>query len=440
MKNSNKNRIDKIKVVKSSFTSNNITLYAGINALSKFFNRKKITRQLGKLFPTTLYNSTKFATIQILMSIIMASLCGVNRISKISNFTQDPLIKLNLRLQKAINENAISKALKKLGQKGARTLQKYLIGYNSKVLNDSKLEHITMDADSTVSIVYGNQEGAAKGYNTEKKGANSYHALLLFVSELKLLYNTWFRTGSAHTANGIVELLKETYYSLPKSVKSVFFRADSGFFGGKLLDLLEFFGWDYLIKVKLKNLKQLLLKQTWTPVVGQKDVCICEFEYTTSSWEGKKRKLKAIRTIKEYAIREYFGKIERVPVYQYACYVSSYNNKNAAELHELYKPRSTSETWIEQVKSQLFAGKTTTDNFWANDILWQLNCFAYNLSVQIRNKHKEIRKQEHTTFREWFILVPARIVKSGNQVELKLYKDYYWKSKWAEFEEFINVA
>ncbi len=29
---------------------------------------------------------------------------------------------------------------------------------------------------------------------------------------------------------------------------------DSSFFSGKLFDFLEFFGWDYLVKVKLKNL------------------------------------------------------------------------------------------------------------------------------------------------------------------------------------------
>ena len=68
----------------------------------------------------------------------------------------------------------------------------------------------------------------------------------------------------------------------------------------------------------------------------------------------------------------------------------------AVALHELYKQRSTSEfwderdqyktcfdwrakkqnlqskTWIEQVKGHAMAGGTITDDFWANDILWQL--------------------------------------------------------------------
>ena len=440
MKNSNKKTIGKLKVVKSSFTGGNITMYSGINVVAKFLKRQKISQTLNKLFPTTWYNATKFGTIQILMSIIFASLAGVNRISRIANFTQDPLIKVNLRLQKAINVNAISDSLKKLGQHGARLLQKYLLSYKSNILENSGLDSITLDADSTVSIVYGNQEGAEKGYNSKKKGAKSYHPLLVFVSELRILYNTWFRAGAAHTANGITDFLKETRASLPKTIKNVFFRADSGYFGGQLLDWLEESGWDYLIKVKLKNLKSLLQSQSWTSVEGQDDVWICEFDYTTKSWNGKVRKFKAIRTIKEYEERDYFGKIELLPVYQYACYTSSYNEKDAIGLHQLYKQRSTSETWIEEVKSQLLAGRTLTDDFWANDILWQLSCFAYNVSVIMRNKHKRFNRQEHKTFRDWFILVPAKLVSSGNSQEIKLYEKYYCKSNWLEFETFLNAT
>ena len=44
--------------------------------------------------------------------------------------------------------------------------------------------------DSTVSGVYGSQEGSAKGYNPVKKGQRSYHNLLCFASEIKLVLNS----------------------------------------------------------------------------------------------------------------------------------------------------------------------------------------------------------------------------------------------------------
>jgi len=440
MKNTTKFISSKIKSIKHSFTGGNITMYSGINVVAKFLKKDKTIKTISKLFPTKKENATKFTKFQVIMAITFASMSGVNRIKKIANFTQDPLIQANLGLQKALNENVISDTLKKMGQKGARSLEEALLRKNSIFLKNSGITHITFDGDSTVSMTSGNQEGAKKGFNSTKKGAKSYHPQLLFESNTKILYNTWFRSGDAYTSNGMSEFLKETQASLPNTIENVFFRADSGYFGGALLETLEDFGWDYLIKVKLKNLVNILEKQTWTIVSGKIDTAICEFDYTTKSWNGKYRKLKAIRTVKEYVQRDFMGEKQIIPIYQYACYISSYEEKDAVELHDLYKQRSTSETWIEQVKSQLLAGKTLTDNFWANDILWQLNCLAYNISVIMRSKHKKFKSQEHQTFMEWFIIVPGKIISGGHSKEIKIYENYYCKSNWLEFDKLLDAA
>jgi len=230
MKNTKKKLKNQSKVVKSSFTGSNITKYSGLNTVAKYMNRQHIVKFISTSFPTEWHNATKFGVNQVLMAITLASISGINRIYRIAVFSGDGLVKALLKLDTAINENAISATLKNLGQSGARKLQKLLLSKNSGWLRGSGLTSITLDADSTVKSVCGNQEGAAKGFNTTKKGAKSYHPLLVFVSEMKLLYHTWFRTGSAYTANGVVEFLKEVQSSLPRNVSKVFFRADSGFF------------------------------------------------------------------------------------------------------------------------------------------------------------------------------------------------------------------
>jgi len=255
---------------------------------------------------------------------------------------------------------------------------------------------------------------------------------------MKLLYHTWFRKGSAYTANGVVEFLKEVQSSLPRNIRKVFFRADSGFFSGDLFDLLEAYSWDYLVKVKLKNLEYLLKSQNWTDVESVRDVAICEFSYRAKSWQ-RSRVLKAMRSVKEYVEVSYLGEKKTVPVYQYVCYISSYN-MDAIELHEFYKQRSTSETWIEQVKGHAMAGGTITDDFWANDILWQLSVFGYNISVMMRQKKDKFKKQEHRSFIDWFISVPAKITRSGHQIELKMYEHHFYKDAWEEFDRLIEAA
>jgi len=438
MKNTKKKLNSQSKIVKASFTGSNITKYSGLNTVAKYMNRQNIVKVFGKSFPTVWHNATKFGVNQILIAITLSSISGISRICKIAAFSGDGLVKALLKLDKAINENAISATLKNLGQSGARKMQMLLLSKNARWLHESGLESITLDADSTVKSVCGNQEGAAKGFNTTKKGAKSYHPLLIFASEIKLLYHTWFRTGSAYTANGIVDLLKEVKASLPKNIVKVFFRADSGFFSGGLFDLLESFNWDYLVKVKLKNLEKLLQLQTWLEIKDKKDVAICEFIYTAKGW-SKPRMLKAMRSVKEYVQVSYLGQKQIVPVYQYVCYASGYD-MTAIELNELYKQRSTSETWIEQVKGHTMAGSTLTEDFWANDILWQLSVLAYNISVMMRQKKNKFKQQEHRSFIDWFIAVPAKITISGHQIELKMYEHHFYKDAWEELDRLIEAA
>ena len=255
MKNTKKKSTFKTKTVKHSFTGNNITKYAGFSPIMKNLNRQHLGKQINEMFPTEMFNATKFTIVQVVMTVILSSMAGVNRIKKISNFTLDPLVMSLLGLKNRINENAISAIFKNLGQKGANTLQNFCLNKIKGFIEKTRIECLTIDCDSTVFTVYGNQQGAQKGYNPHKKGAKSYHPLIAFGSELKVVVNSWFRCGSAYTSNGISEFMKQTLKAIPKGVKNIFFRADSGFFQGELFDFLELNQIHYLVKVKLKNLE-----------------------------------------------------------------------------------------------------------------------------------------------------------------------------------------
>ena len=120
MKNTNKKLKGQSRVVKYSFSGNNITKYSGLNTVAKYMNKQGIIKSISTLFPTEWHSATKFGVTQILISVAMSSFCGIKRICKIASFTGDGLVRALLKLDKAINENAISATLKKLGQSRAR--------------------------------------------------------------------------------------------------------------------------------------------------------------------------------------------------------------------------------------------------------------------------------------------------------------------------------
>lgn len=433
MKDKRKNQRIKPEKIDYSFTSKRLTMYSGLAPLFKFFDKVRLFDELDKHFQTPTSNAKKYENSQLMLAVIAASMCGVSHLSKIAVFTADVLVKSLLGLPNGINKDVISTRFKALGQSGARLLEELNGQRLYRQIKKLDLKELVLDADSTVKTVYGNQGGASVGYNPHKRGAKSYHPMLLFLSEPKWVVNTWFRPGSTYTSNGIVEFLKQSSAYLPEAV-NIFFRADSGFFMGALFDWLEEKGWDYLVKVKLKNLKELLAKQKWCSAGGHPGFWVCEFSYQCKDWK-KPRQFKAVRWIDKHEKKIFFGQVEWVPVYKYACYCTN-QEIDAWAAHECYKQRSTSENWIEQVKNHLLAGMTLTDDFWANDILWQLSVLAYNLSVMVRQKDDQLHRQEHRTFRDWFIRVPSEFFGS-RKPNLRLYEYYLFKEQWLTFTDSI---
>ncbi|HOA81970.1 MAG TPA: IS1380 family transposase [Defluviitaleaceae bacterium] len=429
-------RFESVKT-QSSFSAERLTQYGGLSVLFKFIEKCDIPSLFDDLFPTFKHNATKYSTTQVLLSFLCSALCGVKRISNIETFTKDVLIKTILGLKKHIDEDTLSKRISSLGQKGAILLHERLLTFNKSYLDSLSLQRITLDLDSTEQTVYGHQDGAAKGYNPHKKGANSYHPILCYVSEVKYLVNSWFRTGSAYTANGVVDFVRQTLETLPDKVTSVFLRADSGFFNGALFDLLEQKGHTYLVKVKLKNLKDLLKQQSWSTLPCNANMSVSKFEYKAKSWTTT-RTLHAVRVIVGYVEVDNFGKIERVAQYKYFCYCSNLPFASGEILHEIYGQRAESENWIEQTKNHLLAGQTRMQNFNGNDILWQLSVLAYNISIMMRYATcKKSWREEYKTFRDWFVKIPAKVVSSARNIYVKMAKYYHAAQRWSKLEQLI---
>ena len=437
-KSTKKLRYKATKVGKN-FTSEKLTSYSGLTVINDYVNHLGILKRLDHVFPTVTKNATKNLNVQIFSAILFASLCGVNRLSRIEKFTEDPLVGKLLGLKQGLDDSNIKTRLLQLGQSGANTLLETSLSFAGEWVKKCGLSRITIDCDSTEQTVYGHQAGAAKGYNPKNKGKLSYHPLVCFLSEMKMVLNSWFRTGSAYTSNGVTDFMRQTLASLPATVQKVFFRADSGFFNGQLFDLLEENGHEYLVKAKLTNtIKQRLSEQIWKEIDGH--TAVCEFAYQAHGWSTA-RKMYAVRIVKEFVEKDFFGKVESIPVYEYFCYCTNLKGLTTLKIHALYGERAESENWIENTKNQLCAGQTITNDFHVNDILWQLSVMAYNISVLMRyDSDWKTWKQEPKSFREWFIAVPGKVVTNARKTTVKMSKHYIFAKQWVRLADKIPIA
>ena len=150
------------------------------------------------------------------------------------------------------------------------------------------------------------------------------------------------------------------------------------------------------------------------------------------TWDVE-RQFYGVRKIDKYEVNEFLGKTILIPVYVYSCFCSNLN-ENSKSVYKRYRERSTSETWIEEVKSQAMAGSTLTNSFYANEILWILGCMAYNIGVMVRSKSKGKDTREHKTFKDLFVVVPGKFVNISGKLKLKIYENYYYRDEWEATE------
>jgi|GEM_PF-4529853 len=73
------------------------------------------------------------------------------------------------------------------------------------------------------AILYGEQEGAKKGYNPRKPGYPSHRPIFAFLAELKIVVNPWLRPGNVADLTGLDQFLKETLAKMPPRISPILF-------------------------------------------------------------------------------------------------------------------------------------------------------------------------------------------------------------------------
>jgi hypothetical protein len=286
-----------------------------------------------------------------------------------------------------------------------------------------------IDVDSTEKTAYGKQQGVKKGYNPFRKGKASYHPILAFCAETKEILQGWLRSGDAYTSNGIVEFTKQLLAHLPKR-QTILFRGDSGFFNGNLFDLLDRFGHGYLVKVKLKGLKELLFAQTWELVPGQPGWEQCVFWHQCGNWMSARRFV-ALRQERKNEKVSGNAQLFEVKEYDFFCYVTT-EELTCWQIHKSYGARATCETWIEESKNQMALGQIKMDDFWGSSAIFQCSILAYNTVrwMALCSGDRQLIRWEPSTIRTFLIRVAGKLRTGSNQLGLNTPTNHLHPRHW----------
>lgn len=424
-----------VKKIQIGFTAQNLTNVSGIYPVLVFMNKLGLNKIIDTHFPGQNHVNVGIGFSQIIYGIICGIIGGANRMRKIETLTADPLFKNALSLKGRIPDSTIQSRIENIKAKEAYEMNEINGILSRKVHKKIKVRREIVDCDSTVKTVYGNQEGAEVGYNPEKQGRKSYHALLAFLGSTHECLLSYLRPGNAYTANNGSEFIRHIAGIIYQSFKKLVFRMDSGFFDGAIMDAIEEIpNALFLIKVKMRNLLEFLSKRRWLPVRNRESWEQTEFIYRAHGWEKPRRIVAVRKLIRIEKDNLLFEKL----VYEYFCYCTNLR-LSPYKAHQFYGDRGNCENWIEAIKNQMFAGMILTKSFWVNDFLWNCSVLAYNVSIWLRYlADRKSYREEPETFRLWFVKSAGKVLHGHNQLRLELSECFLEKERWSYFNNRIN--
>src|SRR5678815_4039059 len=184
-------------------------------------------------------------------------IAGVQRISKSNKLQYDGFFLSLLGLDTLPDESSIRRFLKRLSPGAIRQLVCLHDRLRQELISlPSPRSSLTFHLDSVVLTLWGKQQGARLGYNPKARGRRSYHPILCFEEHGQEFWHGSLRPGDAASNTGARFFVKRCLEKVPSHIARSRIRllADSGYFGGKLVDDLDEAGCGYVIVAsKVKN-------------------------------------------------------------------------------------------------------------------------------------------------------------------------------------------
>ena len=417
---------------KIEFLANNLTSYAGLYPVINYTEKSGIFQ----LISDNLYfdnASTEAIKMKHIKTMMALGIIGADKLSRVDLLKNDSIMREGFGVNVTNAEN-VSRFLGNFSFKTTQMLRNINFLVFKKILKASKLKRITIDIDSTVENVEGNQEGAMKGYNPKKHGNKCYNGLMSFCAELKSFITGFQRSGNTYTSNGTAEMIKEIIAVLKDDVEDIVFRMDSGYFSEEIIEVIELAGYHYLIKAKHYGTFPALAYANDEEIVWEKyddEKHVSSRMFKPDAWSKKRnfiitRKKKDEKKITQQKMFEY-------DEYDHDFYVTNIEIK-ANEAVDFYKKRGTCENYIKESKYDMNVGTMILKSFWANEAIFQIQMLVYNLFLIFKQEHLSENEywQQIKTFRLKYIFVAAKIVKTGRQTIMKISKDYRYKEVFLE--------
>jgi len=431
-----------IPEIRVRFQQKTYTSRAGVKPLTRFANWFGM-RELVEGHLDLPKKKRKYSSADLICAHLALRCAGIKRISQSDEIAQDPLVLELAGLEEFPSQDTLYDTLHRfapgeemLDDEGVRRLSSLWSMHEAFVGRffakspqwQRKVRRaVTIDIDSHVQVVYGEQQGARKGYNPRKAGRLSYHPLVATLSELRMPLAGLFRPGNSNGKTEIVEFVDMVLEALRRNgirPALIQIRADGGIVCEQVLARLEAEGnirYAFALPIN-KGYQGRLGGLRYREIIAGVEVAEFCSGGRGSRWSRKRRIVVVRHCIAHFGDKAQGKLFEDLPGYRYQLIVT--NMRCTAELvWRFYNGRADSENVIKDLIEGVGLDAIPTGRYLANAanfwliMIVQTLLAAYRVLVAraVTGKMLMVR-----TLRERFLFWGGQIVRHARRVYLNM--------------------
>lgn len=358
--------------------------------------------------------------------LVDAAVVGAKRIFDFEWLAGDPLF-AHLAGGAVPSIDVLYDDLRRFGPAELEDLEALVAEQGLKPVREKKWKELTVDIDTTVMPLFGDQEGALPGPNPRYHGRPSYHPILARIAETNTVLGARLRFGDTclgqNEAKDIKQWIGRVHDAAPDAIVTV--RIDAGGDCTALLNAIDESKAYFVVKARLTpNLVRAVWETTsWKTV--EKDACnrptrqVAEIPFEREDWPPGRYRVIAVRTNE----RDTGKQVQLWSDLDYSVHVYITNDRARGidELARLYDDRAGVEPLIAELKNNFGIGKVSTWAFDANAAAFLIKLLAYNLLRRwVAAKVAPAARWRASWIRRACICIPARLLRSGGRWELRL--------------------
>lgn len=379
---------------------------------------RRLARDFGHLKTGRQVVYPMHAQIQLLID---AAVVGARRVFDFEWLATDPIFE-HLAGGAVPSIDTLYDDLRRFGPEELEGLELLLAEQGLALVRERKLKEFTIDIDTTVTPLFGHQEGAVPGSNPRYHGRPSHHPILARIADTDTVFGARLRSGDTALGEADVEdveqWLDRARGAAPEALIRV--RIDAGGDCAALLGAIDNRGALFVVKAKqTANLLGVAMQvKHWHTVDvdadGKPSRQVAQLAFQREDWPAGRYRVIAVRTNERDSGRQVFLWDGLDLSIQF--FVTNDHFSDVDELARSYDPRAGVEPLIGELKNGFAIGKASSAAFNANEAAFLIKLLAYNLMRRwIAATLPALVAWRSSWIRRFAILIPARLLRSGGR-------------------------